>query len=442
MIKLKIPLKKGSKKLLSVWAFYDWANSVYSLVITSTIFPIYFAALYVDNNYIDFFGYNVKNTAMISFVTALAFVVIAILLPILSGIADYIGNKKRFMQFFVYLGSTACISLYWFSIESIYTGLFFYFISLIGFWSSLVFYNSYLPDIAYPEQQDKTSARGYSMGYIGGVILLLLNLTMVMKPNWFGISGSGNDSSIQAMKYSFITVGIWWAIFSQIPFYYLPSEKPRNKITRNILWNGFKELKLVWSEIKLNLKLKRFLGAFFVYSTALQTVMLVAAYFGEEEIEWGDSSEKTVGLIVSILLIQLVAVLGATLAAKSSERFGNLKTLVVINIIWAVLCLVAFFIHTPIQFYFIASFVGLVMGALQPLSRSTYSKFIPETRDTTSYFSFYGVAEKVAIIIGMSLFGIIDQITGSMRNSLLPFLFFFLIGAYLLIRIIRNPQLE
>ena len=442
MFKLKVPLEKGSKKLLSAWTFYDWANSVYSLVIISTIFPIYYATLFVNDNQIIFFGLKIKNTAMISFVTAFAFIIIAILLPILSGIADYVGNKKKFMKFFVLIGSISCIGLYWFTIESIYIGLFLYFLALIGFWCSLVFYNSYLPEIAYPDQQDKISAKGYSMGYIGSVILLLFNLAMVMYPNFFGIDGSGNDASIKAMKFSFITVGVWWLIFSLIPFYYLPSKKPRNKISKDILMKGFKELKFVWIEIKLNIKLKQFLFAFFVYSTALQTVMLVATYFGEEEIQWTNQSEKTIGLILSILLIQIVAILGAFLAAKSSSRYGNIKTLIVINLIWGVLCLVAFFIKTPIQFYFVAAFVGLVMGALQPLSRSTFSKFMPETVDTTSYFSFYGVTEKISIIIGMFLFGFIDQITGSMRNSILPFLFFFILGAYLLLRISKKFEIN
>ena len=443
MFQNKVSLKKGDKELISAWTFYDWANSVYPLVISSTIFPIYYALIFDDFNYIDFFGYEIKNTAMISFVTALAFLVIVFIIPFLSGIADYLGNKKIFMKFFVYVGSVSCIALYWFNLETIYIGLFFYFIALIGYWSSLVFYNSYLPEIAYNNQQDSASAKGFAMGYIGSIILLLLNLLMVMKPSIFGISGSENEVTLQAMKLSFISVGVWWIIFSQIPFYFLPSNKKNNKMNNDIIWNGFKELKMVWIDINLNLNLKRFLGAFFVYSTALQTVMLVATYFGEEEINWPSNSEKTVGLIISILLIQLVAVIGAMLSSKCSELYGNLKTLIFINIIWALICFFAFYIHTPFEFYIIAGFVGLVMGALQPLSRSTYSKFLPETNDTASYFSFYGVTEKIAIIIGMSLFGVIDQITGSMRNSIFIFLILFLIGAYLLFRIyLKNKDSE
>ena len=435
MIKPKVALVKGSKKLINAWAFYDWANSVYPLVISSAIFPIYYGMVFSENNQIDFFGYSVKNTAMISFVTALAFIVVALISPILSGIADYVGNKKKFMKFFVLMGSISCVGLYWFNSETIYLGFLFYFLAMIGLWSSLVFYNSYLPDIAYEDQQDRASAKGYSMGYIGSVLLLLFNLSMVMMPDAYGIEGNETEAAMTAMKYSFISVGVWWAVFSLYSFYYLPVGTSDQKVTKNIIWNGFKELRNVWNEMSENLRLKRYLIAFFVYSTSLQTVMLVAAYFGEEEIDWGSNADKTQGLIVSILLIQIVAIAGAIITARCSERFGNLKTLFVINLIWASICIYAFFIHTPQEFYFIAGFVGLVMGGLQALSRSTYSKFLPETEDTASYFSFYGVTEKIAIVIGMVLFGVLDQITGSMRTSILFFFVFFVIGALMLLRV-------
>ena len=435
MLKPKVALVKGSKKLINAWAFYDWANSVYPLVISSAIFPIYYGMIFAENNQINFFGYSVKNTAMISFVTAIAFIVVALISPILSGIADYIGNKKKFMKFFVFMGSLSCIGLFWFDLSTIYLGFLFYFLAMIGLWSSLVFYNSYLPDIAFEDQQDRASAKGYSLGYIGSVILLIFNLTMIMQPQWYGIQGTESEAAMLAMKYSFVSVGVWWAFFSLFSFYYLPRGNKGQKITQDILWNGYKELMLVWNQLSMNFRLKRYLAAFFVYSTSLQTVMLVAAYFGEEEIKWGSDSDKTIGLIVSILLIQLVAIVGAILTARCSEIFGNLKTLFVINLIWGAICVYAFFIETPNQFYMVAGFVGMVMGGLQSLSRSTYSKFIPETDDTTSYFSFYGVTEKIAIVIGMVLFGVLDQVTGSMRTSILFFFVFFVLGAFMLLRV-------
>lgn len=454
-------LEKGSKKLGNAWAFYDWANSVYSLVISSAIFPIYYGALFKIKGitHVNFLGFELKNTALISFVTAAAFLVVAIISPLLSGIADYAGNKKKFMQFFCYLGALSCVGLSFFTLENLYFGIICFFFGLIGFWGSLVFYNSYLPDIAYPEQQDKLSAKGYSLGYFGSVILLVFNLAMVMKPEWFGfdlsisekIMQSGNlleiekaleivrgKVSFRAMQYSFISVGIWWIVFSQYTFYYLPKNEINNKITKNLIFNGYRELKKVWNQLEENITLKKYLRSFFVYSMAVQTVMLVATYFGEQEIMWKNDEERTSGLIISILVIQLVAILGAIITSKVSEKIGNIKTLIIINSIWFIICLYAFFVITPVQFYITASFVGLVMGGIQSLSRSTYSKLLPETNDTASFFSFYDVAEKIGIVIGMGIFATIDQISGSMRNAIVFLAVFFIVGIFLLIKTLKT----
>ncbi len=432
-------LKKGSQKLLNAWAFYDWANSVYTLTIASSIFPIFYSSLFLSEiKNVQAFGIEFKSTALITFVTAFTFLVVAFTSPILSGIADYVGNKKNFLKFFCYLGSAGCIGLYWFDIspEGIHLSLLFYFMGLIGYWGSLVFYNSYLPDIAFEEQQDAISAKGFSMGYIGSVLLLIVNLVMVM----------GQDegaAKMQMMRYSFVTVGIWWALFSQYSFYYLPKgTSSGHKVTREVVFNGLKELRLVWKQLKQDLRLKRYLYAFFVFSMAVQTIMLVAVYFGEEEIAWGSDDAKTTGLIVSILVIQLVAVIGAILTSRASNRFGNIKTLIAVNCIWMCLCFYAYFMETPMQFYIAASIVGLVMGGIQALARSTYSKFLPETEDTTSFFSFYDVAEKIGIVIGMVIFAFIDQITGSMRNGILFLFVFFLAGIILLFRVPKNRILN
>ncbi|MFV9550770.1 MFS transporter [Algibacter sp. PT7-4] len=461
-------LKKGSKKLLNAWAFYDWANSVYTLTIASSIFPIFYSALFLKTasnvKTVWAFGFEFKSTALITFVTAFTFLVVALTSPIMSGIADYVGNKKNFLKFFCYVGSAGCIGLYWFDItpDKIHLSLLFYFMGLIGYWGSLVFYNSYLPDIAFPEQQDSISAKGFSLGYFGSVLLLIFNLVMVMYPGLFGfdvsiskalletgteveinqaLSAAKDLASFKAMKISFITVGVWWALFSQYSFYYLPiGVSSGHKVTRAIVFNGIKELQQVWKQLTQNLRLKRYLQAFFVFSMAVQTIMLVAVYFGEEEISWGGDSEKTMGLIVSILVIQLVAILGAYLTSKASSKFGNIKTLIVVNFIWMALCFYAYFMKTPFQFYIAASIVGLVMGGVQSLARSTYSKFLPETEDTTSYFSFYDVAEKIGIVIGMVIFAFIDQLTGSMRNGILFLFTFFLAGIVLLFRVLKTSN--
>ncbi|MFL9843616.1 MFS transporter [Flavobacterium rhizosphaerae] len=424
-------LEKGSKKLLNAWAFYDWSNSVYSLVIASAVFPIFYNFIYPKGSVITAFGAEMKSTALMSFTTAFAFLIVAFISPLLSGIADYSGNKKSFLKAFCYLGAISCIGLYWFDSAHLYFSLVCYLFGLIGFWGSLVFYNSYLPDIAYAEQQDAVSAKGYSMGYIGSVILLVFNLSMIMFPDIFHLK-----DGIQAMRISFISVGVWWIVFSQYTYYYLPKgNRGGNKVTTHVLLNGFRELQKVWAQLKMNITLKRYLGAFFVYSMAVQTVMLAATYFGAEEIAWPDEDAKSMGLIISILLIQLIAVAGALLTSLLSKKIGNIKALIVINFIWAIICVCAFFVTLPLHFYITAGFVGLVMGGIQSLSRSTYSKFLPQTTDTASFFSFFDVTEKIGIVIGMLLYGAVDQIFGSMRYSVVFLTIFFVIGIGLLTRI-------
>ena len=431
-------LPKGSKKLLNAWAFYDWANSVYSLVISSAIFPIFYGALTIIkdsegniiNDKVSFLGFDLNNDTVISYVTAAAFLVVSGLSPFLSGIADYVGNKKNFLKFFCYLGALSCIGLFWFNLENLWLGLLCYFLALIGFWSSLVFYNSYLPDIAFPEQQDKISAKGFSLGYIGSVILLVLCLLMILKYELFGFEDEGLPTRL-----SFVLTGVWWIGFSQYTYYYLPKGTKKAKLTKNVMFNGFKELRKIWNSLNHNLQLKRYLGAFFVYSMAVQTIMLIATYFGIKELDWGEQ-DSTTGLIVSILLIQLVAVLGATLTSRIAAKIGNIKTLIFINIIWALICVYAYFITTPNQFYVAAASVGLVMGGIQSLSRSTYSKMLPENAiDTASYFSFYDVSEKIGIVIGMMIHGAVANYTGSSRNSILFLIIFFIGGIILLIRV-------
>ncbi len=433
--------KKGSAKLLNAWAFYDWANSVYTLTISSSIFPIFYSSLFLSNDQlVNAFGFEMKQTVLITLVTGFAFLCVAILSPILSGIADFVGNKINFLKFFCYLGSAGCIGLYWFSLQHIQLSMFFYFIGLLGYWCSLVFYNSYLPDIAFKNQQDAISAKGFSLGYFGSVLLLILNLLMVMFPEFFGFYIGNSPESyaqakIEAMRVSFITVGLWWIFFSQYTFAVLPKGNGEaRKVTKKVIINGFKELKLVGTQLRNNLWLKRYLWAFFVFSMAVQTIMLVAVYFGEKEILWVDDNEKTLGLIGSILIIQIVAILGAVLTSKASYVFGNIKTLIGINIIWMCLCLYAYFMRTPMQFYLCAGFVGLVMGGIQALARSTYSKKLPKTKDTTSYFSFYEFTEKIGIVIGMFIFSVIDQMS-TMRNAILFLFVFFLLGVVLLLRV-------
>ena len=414
------------KKVQKAWTFYDWANSVYPLVISSAIFPIFYEG-YVDSK-VMFFGFEFINTALITILSAVYFLLLVFILPFLSGIADAFDNKKVFMRFFCYLGSFSCILLSFFDKNHLEISLLFFVLTGIGYWSSLVFYNAFLPEIADKKDHDSLSARGFSMGYIGSVILLIVCLILIFS--------SIEEQRPFYTRLCFALTGLWWFGFSHVTFRRLPSGKKVVLNNKTTYQKGITELKKVWKYILKTKRLKRFIYSFFVYSMAVQTIMLVAVYFGTKEINWGSGSNAKMGLIISILLIQLIAIPGAILLSKISKIKGNLFALKLSIFIWILLCFSAFLVYEPIHFYFIAGFVGLVMGGIQSLSRSTFSKYIPKaTKDTSSFFSFFDISEKLGIVIGMFSYGFIEQITGSMRNSIVALVVFFIIGLLLLFQV-------
>ena len=414
-------MQTASKKVINGWAMYDWANSVYNLVITTTFFPAYYAAVTSLKNFPDgitFLGRRFVNTELKDYVLAFGFLVIALLSPILSSIADYKGNKKNFMRFFCYLGAASCSMLYFFDKEHVTLGLMCFMFAGIGFYGSQVFYNSYLPEVAAEKDMDRISAKGYTMGYIGSVLMQLVGFALVI---------TMEDKSL-ALTITFLLVGIWWVGFAQITFSSLPiSPKTERKTKTNVLVNGFQELKLVWQQVKKMPVLKRFLTAFFFYSMGVQTVMLVAIDFGIKELKLADDK-----LIITAVIIQLVAIVGAVAMSKLSAVYGNIKVLIFTVLLWIGVCITGYFIITELHFYILASLVGLVMGGIQSLSRSTYSKLMPETKDTASFFSFYDVTEKFAIVIGLFTFGFIEGIS-SIRQSILSLVVFFALGLIFLL---------
>ncbi len=418
---------KGNKKIINAWAMYDWANSVYSLTITTAIFPIYFMEVTTkgDSDMVQFLGMNFKNSALYTYSISFAFLVIALLSPLLSGIADATGSKKGFMKFFAWLGSFACAGLFFFESSTLWIGVLCFILASIGYAGSIVYYNSYLPEIAEPADQDRISAKGFALGYIGSSLLLIFNLVMIMKPGLFGIA----EGTTLPARISFLIVGAWWITFSAYTFYHLPSNVYNKKREGKYLLKGYRELIKVWHELKKLKYLTRFLLAFFFYNMGVQTVMYVASIFGEKEIKLG-----TAELIITVLIIQFVAIGGAYLFSMVSSKIGNIKTLTIAIFIWVGICISAYNLYDPNAFYVLAFVVGLVMGGIQALSRSTYSKMLPETQDHTSYFSFYDVCEKVGLVLGTASYGMIEEITGSMRNSILALIVFFVIGLTFLLR--------
>jgi UMF1 family MFS transporter len=428
-------IQKGDPKLVRAWVMYDWSNSVYQLTIASAIFPIYYNTVtrHGTDFMVSFFGFKVVNTALYSWAIAAAYLLVAIGSPLFSSMADYTGRRKGFMRAFTLIGATGCGMLFFFDANNIELGVISFALGTLGYGGSIVFYNSFLPVIAEPQDQDRISARGYSMGYLGGVILLLFNLLMIMKPDLFGF----DKQSAMPARISFLTVFVWWIGFSTITFRYLPKYVFRKRTSEGrILTNGYRELQTVFVEIRKSFRLSIYLAAFFFLMMGMLTTMFMAATFGEKELGLNESV-----LIPTILAIQLIGMFGAWFFARLSGKIGNLKALVLSVVVWIIICVYAFTIKGATGFIIAALVIGIVMGGSQSLARSTYSKMLPETTtDHTSFFSFYDVMEKLATVAGTFSFGIIEIVTGSMRYSVLSIASFFVVGLFFLLLLLFRDR--
>lgn len=415
------PAEKNNPHIINGWAFFDWANSAYALVITVAIFPGYFLTLTDDT--VNVLGFRMSDSTLYAWSLALAYLIIALISPILSGIADFGGHKKSFLRFFTTLGALACMSLLFFtSMDTLWVGLLGFILATIGFAGGIVFYNSFLPLIATEDRYDDVSAKGFSYGFIGSVILLVVNLVVIMNYSWFGF-----PDSLRAVPTAFVMVGLWWLGFAQIPLKRLPEDKPQAP-TENLLGKGYQELKKVWRNLRGDKNTLAFLAAFFCYNAGVQAILYLASTFAEKELKF-----TTSGLILLILLLQIIAIGGATLFAKVSGKKGNKFSLMIMLIIWTAICIVGYFVQTGADFYMLAAAVGLVMGGIQSLSRSTYAKLLPkDTPDTASYFSFYDVMDKLSTVAGTFTFGFVEQITGGMRYSVMALAVFFVISLVVL----------
>jgi len=428
-------LQRGDKKLINAWAFYDWANSVYSLVIATAVFPIYFGVVTENYETVSFLGGDFHPITLYNYALSISFLIVAFMSPILSGIADYTGNKLKFLKVFCLLGSLSVMSLFFFSgIDTLWVGIVFTILASIGFWGSIVFYNAYLPEVAFPEQQDKVSAKGFIYGYTGSVLLLLFNLVMIQKPEWFGFADASMPSRL-----TFLLVGLWWLGFAQITFKRLPNNVFNKKPKKDYIWEGFKELKIVFHDLINFPQLKIFLISFFLFSVGVQTIILMAGVFGSKEL-----GLPTTNLIATIIFIQIVAIFGAYFFSRLSNRIGNIPTLRITIGIWCIVCFIAFLLDKnqksiDIYFYALGGLIGLVMGAIQSLSRSTYSKLLPETEDHATYFSFYDVTEKIAIVLGTFVFGALIALTRSMQWSVL-FLAIFFLASFIVLSFVKKTK--
>lgn len=425
--------QKNDKKLIRSWAMFDWANSAYNLVITSTIFPIYYITITKSPNggddYVNFFGLEVINTVLSNYALAFAYLTMVLALPFLSAFADANGKKLQIMKLFTYVGSIACMGLFFFKLDTLEWGIICFTLAAIGYIGGVAVNNSYLPLIASPDRQDAVSAKGFAYGYVGCVTIQIICFVFVLKPEWFNIT----DASFPA-RFSFLLVGLWWLGFSMIPFRALPNNEPSISAQGNPLFRRVTlEFKSVLQQVKANKGIKRFLPAYFFNSVGVQTIMVVATMFGQKELDLEQQS-----LIITIILIQLVAIVGAFIMSFLAKYWGNIVVLLLVTLLWTSICISAYYLRNAAQFYTLAVMVGLLMGGIQSLSRSTYSKMLPQDiEDTTAFFSFYDITEKLGIVVGLVCFGLIEQITHNIRYSAISLSIFFILGFILLLRVLK-----
>jgi MFS transporter, UMF1 family len=436
---LAVTAELNNPKTVRAWYMYDWANSVYTLVVTTAIFPLYYKAIVANGtDDVTFLGITLKTSVLYSYSLSFSFLIVALILPFLSGAADYSGNKKAFMKFFVWTGSLGCMGLYFFdSIDLLPWGIFCSIVASIGYSGSLVFYDAFLPEIVTEDRYDKTSARGYAMGYYGSVLLMVICLIIIMNPTSFGFTGTPKEAGLHATRFTFIIVGLWWIGFSLIPFSVLPDNIYKDRPKGNIWFKGYLEISKVWQSLEDQKALKTYLTAFFFFNMGVQTVMYLASLFGQDVLHLDDDT-----LIQILIIIQLVGAIGAWTFARVSAIKGNKFTLTLMIIVWIGVCFGAYFIQNALQFYFLAFVVGMIMGGIQALARATYSKLIPsDTPDHASYFSFYDVTYNLSLVMGTLSFGYINQVTGSMRYSALGLGVYFVIGLFFLLQV-RSKEIS
>src|SRR6056297_3618597 len=404
------------KRTVYAWAMYDWANSAFATVILATVLPIF---------YKDVAGINLPGNLAASYwgyTQTIAMIIIAFIAPILGAAADYSDSKKTFLKFFVFLGITGTALLFFVNQGDYLLASLFFIIANIGFSGGNVFYDGFLTDISDSDSIDYISSLGYASGYLGGGLILAVNLLMISKPNLFGIS-----SVTAATQISFVTVAVWWLIFSLPAFKYLPEpEKKVEKIPlKKYTVMAFGRLKSTFVHIRKYRELWKFLLAFWLYNDGIGTIIRMAAIYGREV-----GIDQT-DLIGALLLTQFIGIPFALFFGKMGQHFGAQKGIFAALMVYVFITGYGFFISTARDFWILAALVGVVQGGAQALSRSLYGSMIPRDK-SAEFFGFFGVSSKFAAILGPTVFAAVSQLTGSGRNGILAVALFFILGMIML----------
>jgi len=404
-----------NKKQVYSWVMYDWANSAFATTVLAAVLPIFYsdvAAKGLSNNLAtSYWGYT----------QAIAMLIIAFLSPVLGAMADYSDSKRSFLKFFALLGIAGTGLLYFVNEGDYLVASLFFIFGSIGFSGSNIFYDSYLPIITDKKKIDYISSLGYAAGYLGGGLLLLINMMMILKPNLFGIS-----SSLLATKLTFVTVAIWWLVFSIPAFKYLPQRE--DKINIKIIENakiGFKRIGKTFRNIQKYKELFKFLIAFWIYNDGIGTIIRMATIYGRE-VGIGQSD-----LIGALLLTQFIGIPFSLVFGKLGERIGTKKAIYISLMIYLIITIRGYFLDSAMDFWILAGMVGLVQGGAQALSRSLYGSMIPENK-SAEFYGFFGVSSKFAAITGPFVFALVGQLTGSSRLGIISVASFFILGILVL----------
>jgi UMF1 family MFS transporter len=419
-------------QIVNAWCMYDWANSAFATTIMAAMFPPFYRSMVTAAGLGE-----ADATAYWAYTTSIALLLIAILAPVLGAISDHTGGKKRYVAFFAILGILGTGLFVFLGDDTYILGSTLFIIGNVGFAGANVFYESLLPHIAKKDDIDQISTRGYALGYVGGGILLVINVLWYMKPEWFFMPGVGF-----ALRVSFFSVAVWWALFS-IPLFRRVPEPPvvrTRQESANILEAGFGRLTHTFRQITRYRQLLLFLVAFWLYNDGIGTIIKMATAYGDE-IGIG-LTDMTIALIVT----QFIGIPFSFGFGWLARRLGTKRSILLALGVYTLISIAGYFMQTATHFYILAFMVGMVQGGSQALSRSLYGAMVPKSQ-SAEFFGFFSTSSKFAGIAGPLLFGVVSQMVGGSRLSIVSLIVFFTVGGFLLSRVdeqegIRVAQAE
>jgi UMF1 family MFS transporter len=411
---------KAYRKVINAWCMYDWANSAFVTTIMAALFPPFYRALVIESGLA-----GSTATAYWGYTTSIALLIIALVAPVLGAIADHTGGKKRYVAFFAGLGILSTAAFVFIGTDTWLLASILYIGGNVGFAGANIFYESLLPHVAQKDDIDQISTKGYALGYVGGGILLVINVLWVMKPAMFGMP----DVTF-ALRASFFSVSVWWGLFSIPLFRHVPEPLAAKETgpAMHPIKAGFSRLAATFHEVTRYKQLLTFLIAFWIYNDGIGTIIKMATAYGDEiGIELTD-------MIIALIMTQFVGIPFSFLFGALAKKLGTKRSILLALGVYTLISIGGYFMQTAVHFYILAFVVGTVQGGSQALSRSLYGAMVPKHK-TAEFFGFFSTSSKFAGIAGPLLFGVVSQVAGQSRLSIVALIVFFIIGGLLLTRV-------